>query len=358
MLNYFLYPLAGEFTIFNVFRYISFRALGAAATAIIVSLIVGPWLIRKLKKLSFGQVVREEGPSTHKKKAGTPTMGGTLILFSLFVSMFLWMDFASLSSWIVLFVTLAYGILGFWDDYKKIVLKNTKGVSARQKLIFQTVVAAIVCWIFSTHSPVDSALHFPFLKNFTLSLGWLYFPLCVCVIVGSSNAVNLTDGLDGLAIGAVIATMGTFAILTYLAGNIRFAEYLDIPYIPGVGELAVFCAATVAAGLGFLWFNAYPAQVFMGDVGSLALGGAIGTLAVVTKNELLLVIVGGLFVAEALSVMIQVFVFKRTGKRVFRMAPMHHHFEMMGIPESKITVRFWIISILLAIVALSTLKLR
>lgn len=358
MLQYLLYPLASDFSVFNVFRYISFRAMGAAATAIIISLIIGPWLIQKLKLMSFGQVVREEGPATHKKKAGTPTMGGTLILFSLFISMFLWMDFTSVSSWIVLFVTLAYGILGFWDDYKKIVLKNTKGVSARGKLLFQIVVAGITCWLFHTYGKLDTQLHFPFLKTFTIDLGWFYIPFCMCVIVGSSNAVNLTDGLDGLAIGSVIITLGTFALLTYLAGNVKFAEYLDIPYVAGVGELAVFCAATVAAGLGFLWFNAYPAQVFMGDVGSLALGGAIGTLAVATKNELLLIVLGGLFVVEALSVMIQVFVFKRTGKRVFRMAPIHHHFEIKGIPESKITVRFWIISILLAILALSTLKLR
>ena len=358
MLQFFLFPLAGEYTFFNVFRYITFRALGAAATALVISLIVGPWLIQKLKLMSFGQVVREEGPASHKKKAGTPTMGGTLILFSLFLSMLLWMDFASISTWIVLFVTLAYGILGFWDDYKKIVLKNTRGVSARGKLFFQIIVAGATCWLFHTYGQLDAQLHFPFLKNLSIDLGWVYIPFCMCVIVGASNAVNLTDGLDGLAIGAVIATVGTFAILAYLAGNVKFAEYLDIPYVAGIGELTIFCAATLAAGLGFLWFNAYPAQVFMGDVGSLALGGAIGTLAVATKNELLLTIIGGLFVVEALSVMIQVFVFKRTGKRVFRMAPIHHHFEMKGIPESKITVRFWIIAILLAILALSTLKLR
>lgn len=358
MLYYFLYPLAGQISVFNVFRYISFRALGAAATSIVVALFVGPWLIAKLKLMSFGQVVREEGPATHKKKAGTPTMGGTLILFSLFVSMLLWMDFSSVSVWIVMFVTLAYGILGFWDDYKKIVLKNTKGVSARQKLVFQVLVAGATAWLFHRYANLDAKLHFPFLKNFTMDLGWLYIPFCMAVIVGSSNAVNLTDGLDGLAIGAVISTVGTFAVLTYLAGNAKFADYLDIPHVYGVGELAVFCAATMAAGLGFLWFNAYPAQVFMGDVGSLALGGAIGTMAVATKNELLLLITGGLFVIETLSVVIQVFVFKRTGKRVFRMAPIHHHYEMKGLAESKITVRFWIISILLAIVALSTLKLR
>lgn len=358
MLHYFLFPLAVEHSIFNVFRYISFRALGAAVTSLVVALLIGPWLIQKLKLLSFGQVVREEGPSTHKKKSGTPTMGGTLILFAMAASVLLWMDFSSVSTWIVLFVTLSYGILGFWDDYKKIVLKNTKGVSARGKLLFQILVACFTAVMFHKYGNLSTQLHFPFFKNFTLDLGIAYYALSVLVIVGTSNAVNLTDGLDGLAIGCVIITVGTFAILTYLAGNFKFAEYLDIPYVPGVGELTVFCAAALAAGLGFLWFNAYPAQVFMGDVGSLALGGAIGTLAVATKNELLLLIIGGLFVAETLSVVIQVFVFKRTGKRVFRMAPLHHHFEMKGVPETKITIHFWIVSILLAIVALSTLKLR
>lgn len=358
MLNYFLYPLAGEYAIFNVFRYISFRSLGAAATALVIALLVGPWMIRKLKLMSFGQVVREEGPATHKKKSGTPTMGGTLILFSLSLSVLLWMDFASINTWIILFVTLAYGLLGFWDDYKKIVLKNTKGVSAKQKLVFQIVVAVITAWLFHSYSSLSTNIHFPFFKNLQFDMGIFFYVLSVLVIVGSSNAVNLTDGLDGLAIGTLIIAFGTFLILAYLAGNARFAEYLEIPYVTGVGEVTVFCAAAMAAGLGFLWFNAYPAQVFMGDVGSLALGGAIGTLAVATKNELLLLVIGGIFVVETLSVVIQVSVFKRTGKRVFRMAPIHHHFEIQGVPETKITIRFWIIAILLAVVALSTLKLR
>lgn len=358
MLYQYLYPFAEYVGIFNVFKYISFRAFGASATALILALVVGPWTIRKLQKLSFGQIVREEGPQSHKKKSGTPTMGGVLILFSLFASMLLWMNFSSVSTWIVLFVTFCYGVLGFVDDYKKIAWKNTKGVTGRQKLLVQFIVAGITAWLFVQFTDLNSELRFPFLKNFTIDLGWLYIPFGMIVIVGTSNASNLTDGLDGLLAGIIIIVMGTFALLTYLAGNLNFAEYLDIPYVAGVGELAVFCAAVAASGLGFLWFNSHPAQVFMGDVGSLALGGAIGTLAVATKNELLLLIIGGIFVAEALSVMIQVFYFKRTGKRVFRMAPLHHHFEMLGMPETKITVRFWITAILLAIIALATLKLR
>ena len=358
MLYYLLYPFAADFTVFNVLRYLSFRSLGAAATALVVSLLAGPWFIRRLRKMSFGQVVREEGPSTHYRKSGTPTMGGALILFSLVFSCLLWMDLSNNNTWIILFVTMSYGCLGWVDDYKKIVLKNTDGVSAKQKLAVQVIVAGVTAWLFTQFTDLNTELSFPFLKDMTVDLGWLYYPFCMLVIVGTSNAVNLTDGLDGLAIGTVSIAVGALLILAYLAGNIKFSTYLDIPYVPGVGELAVFCAALLASGLGFLWFNAHPAEVFMGDVGSLALGGAVGTLAIATKNELLLIILGGLFVAETLSVMIQVLVYKRTGKRVFRMAPIHHHFEMKGLPESKITIRFWIVAVLLAIVALSTLKLR
>lgn len=358
MLYYFLYPMAGEIGLFNVFRYITFRSLGAAMTAIIIALFLGPTFIGWLKKLQMGQVVRTDGPQTHLKKSGTPTMGGILILFSMVVSLLLWGDLASKEFWIVLFVTIGYGLIGWVDDYRKVVKKNPKGLSAKQKMFFQIIVAGIASWLLLKYTSVNSELHVPFFKHFALDLGWLYIPFCLCVIVGASNAVNLTDGLDGLAIGPVITTAGTFMALAYVAGHVKIAEYLEIPYIAGASELAVYSAAMGAAGLGFLWFNSHPAQVFMGDVGSLALGGGIGALAVVTKNEILLLVVGGVFVMEALSVMIQVASFKTRGKRVFKMAPLHHHFELKGWPEPKVIVRFWIISILLAIAALSTLKLR
>jgi phospho-N-acetylmuramoyl-pentapeptide-transferase len=358
MLYHFLYPLSEQFSAFNVFRYITFRSLGAAMTALLISLALGPWMINWLKSLQWGQVVRTEGPQSHLKKSGTPTMGGVLILFSMIVSMLLWMDFSNIGMWIVMFVTVAYGLIGWVDDYRKVVHKNTKGLSARQKLVLQFLVAGVASYLFLKYTAVNAELRLPFFKNFSLDLGWVYVPFCMCVIVGASNAVNLTDGLDGLAIGPVITTAGTFLLLAYVAGHVKIAEYLEIPYIAGAGELSVYAAAMAAAGLGFLWFNAHPAQVFMGDVGSLALGGGIGALAVVTKNEILLLIVGGVFVMEALSVMIQVASFKTRGKRVFRMAPIHHHFELKGWPEPKVIVRFWIISILLAIVAISTLKLR
>lgn len=358
MLYHFLYPLSEQISAFNVFRYITFRSLGAAMTALLISLALGPWMINWLKSLQWGQVVRTEGPQTHLKKSGTPTMGGVLILFSMIISMLLWMDFSNIGMWIVMFVTVAYGLIGWVDDYRKVVHKNTKGLSARQKLVLQFLVAGIASYLFLKYTAVNAELRLPFFKNFSLDLGWVYVPFCMCVIVGASNAVNLTDGLDGLAIGPVITTAGTFLLLAYVAGHVKIAEYLEIPYIAGAGELSVYAAAMAAAGLGFLWFNAHPAQVFMGDVGSLALGGGIGALAVVTKNEILLLIVGGVFVMEALSVMIQVASFKTRGKRVFRMAPIHHHFELKGWPEPKVIVRFWIISILLAIVAISTLKLR
>ena len=358
MLYHFLYPLAGQFTLFNVFRYITFRGLGAAVTALLISLLLGPAFIRWLRRLQMGQVVRTEGPQSHLKKSGTPTMGGILILFSLLASLALWMDFTNSALWIVIFVTTAYGLIGWVDDYQKVVKKNTKGLSARQKLFFQFLVAGLSAYLFLRFTAVNAELRVPFFKNFVLDLGWLYVPFCMCVIVGASNAVNLTDGLDGLAIGPVITTSGTFMILAYVAGHAGIAKYLEIPFILGAGELSVYSAAMAAAGLGFLWFNSHPAQVFMGDVGSLALGGGIGALAVATKNEILLLIVGGVFVLEAVSVMIQVVSFKTRGKRVFRMAPIHHHFELKGWPEPKVIVRFWIISILLAIVALSTLKLR
>lgn len=358
MFYYLLYPLADQLSVFNVFRYITFRSLGAALTALLLSLILGKMFIRGLQRLQMGQVVRTDGPQTHLKKTGTPTMGGVLILFSLLTSLLLWGDLANPSLWIVIGITFFYGIIGFVDDYMKVVKKNTKGLSARQKLLFQFIVAGVGAYFFLYYTSVNAELRVPFFKNFVLDLGWLYVPFCMCVIVGASNAVNLTDGLDGLAIGPVITSAGTFLVLAYVAGHAGIARYLEIPFIPGIGELAVYGAAMAAAGLGFLWFNSHPAEVFMGDVGSLALGGGIGALAVATKNEILLLIVGGVFVLEAVSVMIQVASFKTRGKRVFRMAPIHHHFELKGWPEPKVIVRFWIISILLAIVALSTLKLR
>lgn len=358
MLYYFLFPLAEKVGIFNVFRYITFRSLGAALTALLLSLVFGPWFIRWLSRMQMGQVVRNDGPQSHLKKSGTPTMGGVLILSSMLTSLLLWADLSNLGLWIVIFVTVCYGIIGWVDDYRKVVHKNPKGLSAKQKLVFQFLVAAVASWLFLKFTAVNAELRVPFFKNFVVDLGWAYIPFAMCVIVGASNAVNLTDGLDGLAIGPVITTSGTFLLLAYVAGHVKIAEYLEIPYVAGAGELSVYGAAMAAAGLGFLWFNSHPAQVFMGDVGSLALGGGIGALAVVTKNEILLLIVGGVFVMEALSVMIQVTSFKTRGKRVFRMAPIHHHFELKGWPEPKVIVRFWIISILLAIVGLSTLKLR
>lgn len=358
MLHFFLFPLAERFSVFNVFRYITFRSLGAAVTALLLGLVLGPWFIDRLKRLQLGQVVRDDGPQSHLKKKGTPTMGGALILFSMFASLLLWSDLFNRGLWIVSLVTVSYGILGWVDDYKKVVHKNPKGLSAKQKLFFQFLVAGVASWCFVKYAAVTPDLRVPFLKNFVWHMGWLYIPFSMLVIVGASNAVNLTDGLDGLAIGPVVITSGTFLLLAYVAGHVKIAEYLEIPYIAGAGELAVYAAAMAAAGLGFLWYNAHPAQVFMGDVGSLALGGGIGSLAVVTKNEILLLVVGGVFVMEALSVMIQVASFKMRGKRVFKMAPIHHHFELKGWPEPKVIVRFWIVSILLAILAISTLKLR
>lgn len=358
MLYHFLYPLAEQISAFNVFRYITFRSLGAAATALLLGLLLGRTMISFLRKLQMGQVVRDDGPQSHLKKSGTPTMGGLLILFSLASSVILWGDFSNKALWIVGLVTIGYGLVGFVDDYKKVVEKNPKGLSARQKMFFQLLIAGVASGLLVHWGLINTELRIPFFKNFVWEMGWLYIPFAMLVIVGASNAVNLTDGLDGLAIGPVITTAGTFLVFAYVAGHMKIAEYLEIPYIAGSGELAVFCAAMGAAGLGFLWFNSHPAEVFMGDVGSLSLGGAIGTLAVVTKNEVLLVLVGGIFVVEAISVMIQVASFKTRGKRVFRMAPIHHHFELKGWAEPKVIVRFWIISILLAILSISTLKLR
>jgi phospho-N-acetylmuramoyl-pentapeptide-transferase len=352
-----LYPLAGEIGAFNVFRYITFRMGAATLTALFISFLVGPSLIRKLASLRVGQPIREIGPD-HRSKAGTPTMGGILILLSLLISVLLWSNLDNRCVWRVTFVTVAYGLLGFADDYLKVTKRNSKGLSGRLKLLWQTGVAAVVAIAIYSDPSFDARLAVPFFKTFQPELGILYVPLAIFVIVGTSNAVNLTDGLDGLAIGPVMVAAGTFAILSYAAGHAGFADYLAIRAVPGSGHLAIFCGALIGGGLGFLWFNASPAQLFMGDVGSLALGGALGTIAVLIRQEALLALVGGIFVFETLSVMIQVASFKLTGRRVFLMTPIHHHFEKLGWPEQKIVVRFWIVSIVLGLVALSSLKLR
>lgn len=359
MLYWFLFPLSKHFSAFHVFKYITFRTFGAAITGIVLSMIAGPWFIRFMKTKQIGQSIRDDGPQSHLSKKGTPTMGGGLILGCIGVSTLLWADLSNHYIWTVLFVTFATGVVGWADDYLKVIKKNSKGVSGKTKLFWQTLIAiGASILVYKTGAHDVSSLRFPFFKSLTLDLGWLYVPFAIFVIVGASNAVNLTDGLDGLAIGPVVISAGTFTILSYLAGHAKIAEYLQIPHTPGVGELSVYCGAMAAAGLGFLWFNAYPAQVFMGDVGALPLGAAIGTVAIITKNEILLVLIGGVFVIEALSVMAQVISFKTTGKRVLKMAPIHHHFELKGWAEPKVIVRFWIISILFAIMALSTLKLR
>jgi phospho-N-acetylmuramoyl-pentapeptide-transferase len=357
MFYHFLYPLASDISAFNVFRYITFRTGAATLTALFLSFMLGPPLIRKLASLRVGQPIREIGPD-HADKAGTPTMGGLLILLSLLVSVLLWSNLDTRFVWIVLGVTVGFGVLGFIDDYQKVTQGHSGGISARKKLFWQTLIALAVAIAIYSDPAFDAELAVPFFKNFTPNLGWGYIPLAAFVIVGASNAVNLTDGLDGLAIGPVMIAAATFLVLAYAAGHAGIAEYLAIKAVPGAGTLAIFCGALIGGGLGFLWFNASPAQLFMGDVGSLALGGALGTMAVLIRQEVLLALVGGVFVIETLSVVIQVAWFKLTGNRVFLMAPIHHHFEKLGWPEQKIVVRFWIISIILALVALSSLKLR
>jgi phospho-N-acetylmuramoyl-pentapeptide-transferase len=361
MLYWLLFPLHKYVSALNVFKYITFRTFGATITGIVLSMIAGPWFIRVMREKQMGQSIRDDGPQSHLAKKGTPTMGGGLILFCIGVSTLLWADLTNHYVWTLLFVTFTTAILGWLDDYRKVVQKNSKGVSGRQKLFWQSVIgfaAALFLYYYPVGHIHDTLLRFPFFKDLVIHMGWFYIPFTVLVIVGSSNAVNLTDGLDGLAIGPIIITATTYTVLAYLSGHAKIAEYLQIPHIEGAGEVAVFCGSMAAAGLGFLWFNTYPAQVFMGDVGSLPLGAAIGSVAIITKNEILLVLIGGIFVVEALSVMAQVASFKMTGKRVFKMAPIHHHFELKGWAEPKVIVRFWIISILFAIMALSTLKLR
>ena len=358
MLLYFLYPLHTQFAIFHVFKYITFRTFGASITSVLIALLVGPAYIRLLQRLQMGQAIREDGPKSHLSKKGTPTMGGGLILMSIALATLLWSDLTNFNVWIALLLTLLFGLIGFVDDYRKVIQKNPKGLPGRQKLFWQTLFALLAAYLIYTLRDTPPVLKFPFFKDIALDLGLFFIPFAAFVIVGASNAVNLTDGLDGLAVGPTMTTSATLLILAYCAGHVKIAEYLQIPYISGAGELAVFCGSIAASCLGFLWFNTYPAQVFMGDVGSLALGGALGVVAVITKNEILLALCGGIFVIEALSVMAQVASFKMTGKRVLKMAPIHHHFELKGWAEPKVIVRFWIISILLALTTLSTLKLR
>jgi len=357
MLYHLLYPMAEHFGGFNVVRYITFRTAAATLTALFVCFVLGPWVIRGLGALHVGQPIREIGPD-HQAKEGTPTMGGLLILLSLAVSVLLWSDLTNRMVWIVLGLTIGYGVLGFMDDYKKVTEGSSAGISARTKILWQVLMAVIVGFAIYSDPAFDHELAVPFFKTFTPNIGAVYVPLAAFIIGAASNGVNLTDGLDGLAIGPVMITAGVFLILAYAAGHSVISDYLQIKYVPGSGQLAIFCGALVGGGLGFLWFNASPAQLFMGDVGALALGGALGTIAVLIRQEILLAVVGGVFVVETLSVIIQVASFKLTGRRVFLMAPIHHHYEQVGWAEQKIVVRFWIISIILGLVALSSLKLR
>ena len=354
----FLAPLASEWTLFNVFRYITFRSMAALITALLLSILIGPRFIAWLRRLKCGQYIHED-VAAHAAKAGTPTMGGLLMLFTLGVSLLLWADLTNPYIWQTFFVFAGFGLVGLWDDLSKLRHHKNKGISAKAKFGGQILVAFVAMWLLADNPSYSSKLIIPFFKEWTPDLGWFYVPFGIFVMVAASNAVNLTDGLDGLAIGPSIVACLVFSIFIYLTGNARFSGYLLVPYMPGVGEVTVFCAALVGAGLGFLWFNAYPAQVFMGDVGSLSIGGVLGYLALLCKQELVLAVVGGMFVAETLSVILQVGYFRWTGgKRIFRMAPLHHHFELKGVPESKIIIRFWITSILLGLVALSVLKLR
>ena len=358
MLYHLLLPHADVFTAFNVFRYITFRSMGALITAMVISVLIGPWCISFLHRIKCGQYILSD-VKAHAAKAGTPTMGGLLIMLTVLVSILLCSVLSNRYVWQCMLVFLGYGIIGFWDDMTKLRHHQNKGISPKAKMLGLIIVASVAMWLLQTDPSYTTKLYIPFAKGWTPDLGVFYFPFGVFVMVASSNAVNLTDGLDGLAIGPTVLAGAVFAIFIYITGNARLTQYLYLPYIPGVGEVTVFCGAFIGAGLGFLWFNAYPAQVFMGDVGSLSLGGTLGFLALLCKQELIMVVVGGIFVAETLSVILQVSYFKWThGKRIFRMAPLHHHFELKGIPESKIIIRFWITSIILGLVALSTIKLR
>jgi phospho-N-acetylmuramoyl-pentapeptide-transferase len=360
MLYHLLFPLHKYFIVFNVFRYVTFRTGGAIFTSLVISLLFGPSLIKKLKQYQIQQQIRPDGPQSHLPKAETPTMGGILILLSIVLSTLLWADLTNRFVWLCLFSMLAIGGVGFFDDFLKLTRKNSKGLPPRYKILCQILLGLSVglfLYLWPTSSNI-SKLAIPFFKMWTPDLGWFYVILVMIVIVSTSNAVNLADGLDGLAIGLFLMASATFTLMAYLAGHAAVAKYLQILFVRGASEVTVFCGAMVGASIGFLWFNAYPAQIFMGDVGSLALGAALGTVAVIIKSELLLIIVGGVFVLEAISVILQIFSFRATGKRVFRMAPIHHHFELNGLLEPKIIVRFWIIAFIFALISLTTLKLR
>jgi phospho-N-acetylmuramoyl-pentapeptide-transferase len=345
---------------FLVFQYLTVRGILGVLTALTLSLVIGPTLIRRLTYRKIGQVIREDGPQTHLGKAGTPTMGGALILVSILVSCLLWSDLDNHYVWVVMLVTASFGAIGWVDDYRKVFERNPKGLPARWKYLWQSVFAALaVYYLFDrASSPAETQLFLPFFKNFAWDMGLLYLVFAYFIVVGFSNAVNLTDGLDGLAILPSVMVASALGIMAYLTGNVEFATYLNIPYIAGTGELVVYCGALAGAGLGFLWFNTYPAQIFMGDVGALALGAALGVIAVMIRQEIVLVIMGGVFVMETVSVMLQVASFKLTGKRLFRMAPIHHHFELKGWPEPRVIVRFWIITVILVLIGLATLKFR
>ena len=345
---------------FAVFQYLTLRGILSVMTALLISLLIGPWVIRKLNYHQVGQSIRDDGPQTHLVKSGTPTMGGVLILLSIFISTLLWSDLSNRYVMAILFITLSFGLIGWVDDYRKVIEKNSTGLPARWKIFWQLTFALIVitALYMSTTSQVETQLIAPFFKNFALDLGSFYIIFGCLVIVGSSNAVNLTDGLDGLAILPTVLVGAALGAIAYLAGHIEFATYLHMPYIAGAGELVIFCGALGGAGLGFLWFNTYPAQIFMGDVGALALGAALGLIAIITRHEIVFFIMAGIFVAETLSVIVQVSTYKLTGKRVFMMAPLHHHYELKGWPEPRIIVRFWIITVMLVLFGLATLKLR
>ncbi len=356
-----LVEFADQLSVLNVFRYITFRTGGALITSALIVFMFGPVIINSLRiRQGRGQPIRADGPQTHFKKAGTPTMGGLMILTGIIISSLLWANLSNVYVWVILMVTVGFGAIGFWDDYLKVTKQSDKGFSGKARLVAEFVIAAFATWIIIQNgkTPFATSVTFPVFKDLVVDLGWFFIPFACFVMVGSGNAVNLTDGLDGLAIVPVMIAASTFGVIAYLSGNAVFADYLQIHFVPGTGELAVVLGAVIGAGLGFLWFNAPPAAIFMGDTGSLALGGLVGAIAVATKHEIVLAIVGGLFVVEILSVVIQVSWFKMTGKRVFLMAPIHHHFEKLGWTESQVVIRFWIISVILALIGLSTLKLR
>ena len=360
MLTWLAEYLSEFYSGFNVFQYITLRTILGALTSLFIAFMIGPSLIRRLSAQQIEQSIRDDGPESHLEKTGTPTMGGLLILVSILVSTLCWSDLGNRFVWVVILVTLAFGVVGWIDDYRKVVQQNSKGLPARFKYLWQSIIAVIAAiYLYQYASvPAETELIFPFIKNIIIDMGWFYVVFTYFVIVGTSNAVNLTDGLDGLAILPTVMVAAALAIFAYVAGHVYFAGYLGVPYVPGVGEVAIFCGAMVGAGLGFLWFNTYPAMVFMGDIGALALGAALGIVAVMVRQELVLFIMGGVFVIETVSVILQVASFKLTGKRIFRMAPLHHHYELKGWPEPRVIVRFWIITFILVLIGLASLKIR